>query len=77
MGVQWSGHAGDAMGEERVLARKFRARAEEVRVIARLDVQALTRTLLLKVADDYERMADLLVEIDKTKHTFDDRWISN
>lgn len=54
------------MSEELDTANRYRVHAEELRVIAEQDRDTATRRMLLKVADDYDHMADTLVSIDKT-----------
>lgn len=55
-----------AMSEELETASRYRVHAQELRVIAEQDRDHETRRLLLKVADDYEHMAQTLEAIDKT-----------
>ena len=45
------------MSEERDIAESYRVRGEEIRIIADMDRHEATRALLIKVAEDYERMA--------------------
>jgi len=54
------------MSEELDTAKRYRVHAKELRVIAEQDRDHETRRLLMKVADDYDHMADTLEAIDKT-----------
>ena len=54
------------MSEELDTAQRYRQRAEELRTIAADDKARANRTALLKIAADYERMADTLEAIDQT-----------
>lgn len=47
-------------------ASSYRQRAEELRVIAELTASKANRIALLKVAEDYERMAECRLRIDAT-----------
>ena len=54
------------MSEEIDTANRYRVHAEELRVIAEQDRDGATRKMLLRVADDYDHMADTLEAIDRT-----------
>jgi hypothetical protein len=54
------------MSEELDTAKRYRQRAEELRAIAAADQTRENRNALLKIAKDYEQMADTLEAIDKT-----------
>ena len=54
------------MSEELETASRYRVHAEELRVIAEQDRDHETRRMLLRVADDYEHMAQTLEAIDRT-----------
>ena len=54
------------MSEEIDTANRYRVHAEELRVIAEQDRDRDTRRMLLRVADDYDHMADTLEAIDRT-----------
>ena len=45
------------MSDERSIAESYRLRAEELRTIAQMDDRGKTRETLIRVADDYDRMA--------------------
>ena len=47
-------------------ATRYRQHAEDLRVIAETMLDTTHRKQLLAIAQDYEQMADQLVEIDKT-----------
>ena len=54
------------MSDELDTAARYRLHAEELRTIA-ADREALqNRKILLNLADDYERMAETMLKIDKT-----------
>jgi len=46
--------------EEKLLAESYRIRAQQLRALAEMDDQLQTREMLLKVAVDYDRVADRL-----------------
>ena len=54
------------MSEETDTAIRYRVHAEELRVIAEQDRDYDTRRMLMRVADDYDHMANTLEAIDKT-----------
>ncbi len=54
------------MSIETETAQRYRVRAEEVRTIASDDHNLLTHDALMKIAVDYERMANTLDAIDRT-----------
>jgi len=54
------------MAEELETAQRFRLRAEEVRTIAEEARDKVVKDSLLKVAEDYERMAESLTAIDES-----------
>jgi hypothetical protein len=54
------------MSEEANTARRYRAHAEELRAIADGEREANTKDTLLRIAEDYERMAGTLDAIDRT-----------
>ena len=54
------------MSEELDTARRYRQRAEELRIIAEDETSKETRSTLWKIAADYERMAESLEAIDRT-----------
>jgi hypothetical protein len=54
------------MSEELDTAQRYRQRAEELRTIALDDKTRENRDALLRIAKDYEQMADTLEAIDKT-----------
>jgi hypothetical protein len=48
------------MSEEKLLVESYRIRAQQLRALAEMDDQFQTREMLLKVAVDYDRMAERL-----------------
>jgi hypothetical protein len=54
------------MSEELDTARRYRQRAEELRIIAEEEIGLQTRLTLRNIAADYERMAETLEAIDRT-----------
>jgi len=54
------------MGEELETAERFRTRAEEVRAIADEVRDRSVKQSLLKIAQDYEKMATALVAMDQS-----------
>ena len=54
------------MAEELETAQRFRLRAEEVRAIAEESYDKSVKESLLKIAADYEKMADSLIAIDES-----------
>ena len=54
------------MSTETALAANYRVRAEELRTLAEADRMIETRKMLLRVARDYEQMAESLEAIDRT-----------
>ena len=54
------------MSEELDTAKRYRQRAEELRIIAEEESALRTRSTLREIAADYERMADTLEAIDRT-----------
>jgi hypothetical protein len=54
------------MSEELDTAKRYRQRAEELRTIAADDEGIRNREALLKIAKDYEQMAETLEAIDRT-----------
>jgi hypothetical protein len=54
------------MSEELDTARRYRQRAEELRTIASDDEGGKNRETLLKIAKDYDQMAETLEAIDRT-----------
>ena len=54
------------MSEELDTARRYRLRAEELKIIAEDESAQQTRLTLRQIADDYERMAETLEAIDRT-----------
>lgn len=56
----------DAMSEELDTAKRYRLRAEELKIIADDESGLQTRLTLRKIAEDYERMAETLEAIDRT-----------
>jgi len=61
------------MGEELDTARRYRFHAEELRTIASDKEMRSSRESLLKIAADYERMAQTLEAIDRTEQTLRNR----
>ena len=57
------------MTEEQRLAQSYRIRAEELRTLAEMDDHTKTNTVLIGVAQDYDRMAETLEAIDRTNIT--------
>lgn len=57
---------GGQMSQETDTAVRYRQRAEELRTIAADDRTRENRTALLKIAMDYDQMAETLEAIDKT-----------
>ena len=55
------------MAGEDAQARRYRERAEELRVIAAEMIDPKARESLIKVADDYERMAGQIERIADTQ----------
>jgi hypothetical protein len=55
--------------EELLLAARYRTHAEELRVIAESDRDRTSSRMLLRIAVDYDRMASILEEIDKTNRS--------
>ena len=54
------------MSEELDTAKRYRQRAEELRIIAEDEGGQHTRLTLKQIAADYERMAETLEAIDRT-----------
>ena len=54
------------MSEELDTAKRYRLRAEELKIIAEDEGAQRTRLTLRQIADDYERMAETLEAIDRT-----------
>jgi hypothetical protein len=54
------------MSEETNTALRYRRHAEELRVIAEHEREPTTRDALMRIAEDYERMAGTLEAIDRT-----------
>jgi hypothetical protein len=54
------------MSIETETAQRYRVRSEELRTIAGDDRNHITHDALLKIAADYERMANTLDAIDRT-----------
>jgi hypothetical protein len=54
------------MSEELDTARRYRQRAEELKIIADDETVHQTRLTLQRIAADYERMAETLEAIDRT-----------
>jgi hypothetical protein len=53
------------MGKEADTANRYRMRAEELRVIAGTIKDGANREILIKMAEDYEERADLVMETEK------------
>jgi len=53
------------MFDDAAVARRYRKRAKEVRAIAETVLERKSRTILLRIATDYERMARLRVRVGK------------
>jgi predicted kinase len=56
---------GAKMGKEADTANRYRMRAEELRVIAGTIKDRTNREILIKMAEDYEERADLVMETEK------------
>lgn len=54
------------MSTETDIAASYRVRAEEIRTIAEMDRDVITRKVLEDVARDYEEMARTMEAIDRT-----------
>jgi hypothetical protein len=54
------------MSEELDTARRYRQRAEELRIVAQDERDKVTRSTLQRIAADYERMAETMEAIDRT-----------
>jgi hypothetical protein len=54
------------MSREEQLARSYRIRAEELRTIADMDDHIHTREVLMRVAKDYDRMAENMEAIERS-----------
>ena len=54
------------MTAETALAASYRVRAEELRTLADADTMIETRKMLIRIARDYEQMADSLEAIDRS-----------
>ena len=54
------------MSEELDTARRYRQRAEELRIIAEEETNPANRRTLKKIAADYEQMAETLEAIHRT-----------
>jgi hypothetical protein len=54
------------MSEELNTARRYRQRAEELKIIAEDESVHRTRLTLQRIATDYERMAETLEAIDRS-----------
>jgi len=57
------------MSVELETAERYRSHAEELRIIAETDRHVETRRVLRGIADDYDRMAQTLEEIDRTNNS--------
>jgi hypothetical protein len=54
------------MSEEANTALRYRQHAEELRAIAQSEGEPKTKDTLLRIAEDYDRMAGTLDAIDRT-----------
>lgn len=54
------------MTAETALAASYRVRAEQLRTLADADTMVETRKMLIRIARDYEQMADSLEAIDRS-----------
>ncbi len=54
------------MGYELDAAKRYREHAEQLRVIADSDGHERTRQTLLKIASEYEQMAETFIAIERT-----------
>jgi hypothetical protein len=54
------------LSHERDIAETYRIKAEEIRIVAETDRHSETREMLLRVADDYEKMAATMESIAQT-----------
>ena len=61
------------MSDPNTLAANYRKRAQTLRSIAEMDSNRETRQTLIKIAQNYERMADDLEAIDQTNREFEQR----
>jgi hypothetical protein len=61
------------LGEELDTARRYRLHAEELRTIATDRTMHQSRESLLRIAADYEHMAQTLEAIDRTNQTLSSR----
>jgi len=55
------------MLDDAAAARRYRTRAKEVRAIAESVTERKSRTILLRIAADYERMARLRIRVGKAE----------
>jgi len=55
------------MPDDAAAARRYRTRAKEVRAIADSVTERKSRTILLRIAADYERMARLRIRVGKAE----------
>jgi hypothetical protein len=53
--------------EEKLFAESYRTRAQQLRALAEMDDQLQTREMLLKVAREYDRMAERLAAEQRVK----------
>ena len=61
------------MSYEQGTARRYRLHAEELRVIAEQDEHRPNKETLIRVARDYERMADSMETIELTRQELNRR----
>jgi hypothetical protein len=61
------------MTEETRIANRYRRHAEELRVIAESDRNMPTHDTLMRIAADYEKMAETMSELDKSNRSYQTR----
>ena len=60
---------GCEMNEQQIRAQDYRLRAEELRALAEMDGRVQTTATLMDIANDYERMAEIMDDIDRTNRS--------
>jgi hypothetical protein len=55
------------MSEEKRLAARYRLHADQLRTIAKSDEHLPTRSALIRVAKDYEKMADNMDALERAR----------
>ena len=73
LGPMWSLGSDQPLGEELDTARRYRLHAEELRTIATDKAMHQSRESLLRIAADYDHMAQTLEAINRTNQTLSGR----